>query len=190
MLLLWTWLPVLALLASCGGAQECRPPPGAPRAKNVALGRPAVQSSTFARRISGRASKAVDGNCSGFWRRGSCTQSRLQKEPWWAVDLGAQYSVSTVVVKNRQDCCSKRLQGAQVYVGDAVADRKDPSRLCGTILNTTPGSITTIYCNGLKGHLVIVSISGRPESLSLCEVEVYGNKQEPTPCCKPGGAPQ
>ena len=25
--------------------------------------------------------------------------------PWWAVDLGANFNVSTVIVTNRDDCC-------------------------------------------------------------------------------------
>lgn len=45
---------------------------------------------------------------------------------------------------------------------------------CGTITDTTPGSISTISCNGMEGRYVTITIPDRVESLTLCEVEVYG----------------
>ena len=59
---------------------------------NVALQRPAVQSSTYRATV---ASLAVDGNVA----TASCTQL-LSTEPWWSVDLGTQMDVGRVCVVN------------------------------------------------------------------------------------------
>ncbi|XP_033011947.1 fucolectin-like [Lacerta agilis] len=178
MFLTWTWLLAPALLAAHGEAQSCKPEfQGA--ALNLAKGRPACQSSIFPHEIIAAASKAVDGNCGGDWYKpGTCTHTLLDTEPWWYVDLGEQYAISVVVVKNRGDCCGERLQGAQIRVGDSVADHGKSNPLCGTITNTSLGSVSTLNCNWLKGRYVSVNIPGRAEYLTLCEVEVYGTKVE------------
>ncbi|XP_069709319.1 uncharacterized protein [Phaenicophaeus curvirostris] len=147
--------------------QSCVPPPGA---QNVALRRPATQSSTSAR--SGGALSAVDGNRDGNWRSGSCSQTETEREPWWTVDLGRPRAVAAVVVRNRLDCCWHRLKGARVHVGDSLAGHGTTNPICGTITDTSPGSTSTICCRGLRGRYVTISVPGREEKLSLCEVEV------------------
>ncbi|XP_061463149.1 fucolectin-like [Rhineura floridana] len=173
-----TWLLALALLAGRGEAQSCRPELQG-IAHNLAKGRPACQSSIYPHVIIGAASKAVDGNCGGDWfKDGTCTHTQQDTEPWWYVDLGDQYAISAVIVKNRGDGSGKRLEGAQIRVGDSVADHGKSNPLCGTITNTSLGSITTLYCNWLKGSYVSINIPGRAEYLHVCEVEVYGTKME------------
>nr|XP_034980357.1 uncharacterized protein LOC118089697 [Zootoca vivipara] len=178
MLLSWTGLLALVLLSGHAEAQSCKPELQG-IALNLAKGRPTCQSSILPLEIIGTASKAVDGNCNGDWyKSGTCTHTQLDKEPWWHVDLGEQFAISAVVVKNRGDCCGERLQGAEIRVGDSVADRGKSNHLCGTITDTSLGSISTLYCNWLKGRYVSVHIPGRAEYLTLCEVEVYGTKAE------------
>jgi len=58
---------------------------------NVALGKPAVQSSTWQ---TTEAWRAVDGNIN----TPACTLA--SPEPWWSVDLGAAMDVARVEVKN------------------------------------------------------------------------------------------
>ncbi|XP_061468224.1 fucolectin-like [Rhineura floridana] len=150
-------------------------------AHNLAKDRPGFQSSLYPHPIVGAASKAVDGNCGGDWfKDGSCTHTGFEMEPWWYVDLGDQYAISAVVVKNRGDCCGERLQGAQIRVGDSVADHGKSSPLSGTITDTRLGSVSTLYCNWLKGRYVSIRIPGWAEFLHVCEVEVYGTKPEDT----------
>ena len=91
--------------------------------------------------------------------------SRYNKNNKWSVTLagghfGAKYPVSKVVIYNRQDCCSDRLKGAKVWVGD---------QLCGEIM--APSSFNVIDCEGKLGG--IVSVSQDTQFLTLCEVEVY-----------------
>lgn len=76
-----------------------------PPARNLALRRPALQSSVAW--AAGYATDGQHGSCSSMWR---------QHEPWWAVDLGGQHAVTAVLVKSKQS-----LQGAQVLVGNVPA---------------------------------------------------------------------
>ncbi|XP_064911339.1 uncharacterized protein LOC135578892 isoform X2 [Columba livia] len=147
--------------------QSCVPPPGA---QNLALRRPAAQSSTAGG--TGDAINAVDGNRDGNWHRGSCSQTEREPEPWWTVDLGWRRAVAAVLVRNRLDCCWHRLKGARVHVGDSLAGHGTNNPVCGIITDTGPGSTSTVCCHGLRGRYVTVAIPGREERLSLCEVEV------------------
>ncbi|WP_163787534.1 galactose-binding domain-containing protein [Myxococcus vastator] len=83
---------------------------------NLALGKPAQQSS-FYLGGGGEPSLAVDGNTDGDFWDGSFTHTVLQSQqtqPWWQVDLQASHLISNVVLYNRTDCCSDRLQNFRV----------------------------------------------------------------------------
>ncbi|XP_026578808.1 fucolectin-4-like [Pseudonaja textilis] len=95
--------------------------------------------------------------------------------PWWLVDLGEPRKISVVLVKTRYDCCAKRMYEAEVHLGNSLKDHGRANPLCGIILNTRLGSITTIYCNGQEGRYVSVHLPG-VNTLALCEVEVYGTQ--------------
>ncbi|XP_048338602.1 fucolectin-like [Sphaerodactylus townsendi] len=121
MLLTWTWVLAFGMMARQGEAQSCTQAYGGP---NLARGRPTEQSSTYTHTdgISGRSSNAVDGNCDGRWIAKSITHTNGELNPWWSVDLGREYAISLVVVKNRQDCCGERIQGATIHLGDHMGD--------------------------------------------------------------------
>nr|XP_025044466.1 uncharacterized protein LOC106732561 isoform X2 [Pelodiscus sinensis] len=145
-----------------------------PRAFNLALGRPATQSSTLAN-TTGQAvaGRAVDGKHDGKLEQGSCSQTQRDMEPWWNVDLVSRYSVSMVIVKHLEDeCCGERLKGAEIHVGDSLVNHGKNNPLCGTITETKPGALSTICCNGLAGRYITIVIPGRAGNLTLCEVEV------------------
>ncbi|KAH0617341.1 hypothetical protein JD844_015393, partial [Phrynosoma platyrhinos] len=148
MSILWTGMLALALLSRHGVAQSCKTNLKG-LGRNLAKGRPAFQSSISSILNCCVASKAVDGNCKGEYLRKSCTHTGKDLEPWWYVDLGNQYAISFVVVKNREDCCG-----------------------CGTITDTRLGSISTISCNGLKGRYVSIISPNQFQHFSICEVEV------------------
>ena len=66
---------------------------------NVALHRPAFQSSVRAKR---GASLAVDGNSNpNAESGGSCSVTEMTPHSWWAVDLGVVVKVNKVTVKQR-----------------------------------------------------------------------------------------
>src|SRR5262249_55059722 len=52
----------------------------------------------------GDAGKAIDGNTSGAYGDGGQTHTREGvRNPWWEVDLGAEYPLQSIVVWNRTD---------------------------------------------------------------------------------------
>ena len=72
---------------------------------NLALGKKSFQSSTYR---FGNPSKAVDGSTNTVYgHTGSCTHTEKERDPWWQVDLGAEYSVHDVALTNRGDCCGE-----------------------------------------------------------------------------------
>lgn len=60
--------------------------------------------------------RAVDGNMDMDWSGMSCTETDGQ-DPWWRVDLGRDYYVSSVKIYNRVDCCGDRLRNFEIRVG-------------------------------------------------------------------------
>ena len=73
-------------------------------------GRPSMQSSTYYNDEGGHASsdKAVDGNTDPmYFGSFSCTHTRVEDEPWWAVDAEEIITVFSVTIVNRGDCCGK-----------------------------------------------------------------------------------
>ncbi|KAL7990238.1 hypothetical protein Chor_010592 [Crotalus horridus] len=175
MFFVWECLLAVTLLAGPAAAQSCRPPPGNRGAKNLALGKPAYQTSNFPYESIGSPDKAVDGDCNGTWSHASCSHTNLERNPGWYVDLGESHKIYAVVVRNREDCCGERLFEAEVHLGDSLEDHGRSNPRCGIILNTSPGSITTIYCNGQRGRYVSVHLP-REGYLTICEVEVYGTQ--------------
>ena len=66
---------------------------------NVALGQACAQS-TLAH--GGTADRAVDGLTNGDWMAGHSTHTlENQPDPWWEVDLGAEYPIDHIVIHNR-----------------------------------------------------------------------------------------
>ncbi|KAE8599806.1 hypothetical protein XENTR_v10017335 [Xenopus tropicalis] len=118
------------------------------------------------------AEKAIDGIKGTNMGKNPCTHTQEDYQPWWRLDLQKRYKVEAVVIVNRRDCCSERLQGAEIRVGDS-ADNNNP--VCGTVRDTTQATIT-LFCHGLDGRYVSVVIPGREEFLNICEVEVYGEE--------------
>jgi len=136
---------------------------------NIALNRPAAQSSDA---YGGTAGRAVDGNDSPQWADGSCTHTVNGPNPWWRVDLGSSQAVGRVVVTNRKDCCSDRLEGFTVYVGDSPEVLSNPT--CGGPQSVAGRGTITVSCGGLRGRYVGIALKGAQRTLTLCEVKVFG----------------
>lgn len=122
-------LPLLAALATLGsGCGDIAPPRDlstqvseqvlfAPR--NVALGKPATQSSTFQNSSGFAASNAVDGYLfSQMWPAWRLAHTNSEYQPWWKVDLLDNLFINQVVIYNRNDCCAERLTDFNVMVSE------------------------------------------------------------------------
>lgn len=158
----------LPTLAACGA----NPSPGelatAPTGKvvsaltapNLALGKPATQSSTA---YGADASRAVDGNTDGNFFNNSVTHTA--DSGWWQVDLGSAQRVGNVVLWNRTDCCSERLQNFALLVSPNGTDWTsfpNPG---------TAGPQVSFAVNGLFRYVKVQANSGT-YPLSLAEVQV------------------
>ncbi|XP_051526509.1 uncharacterized protein LOC127424972 [Myxocyprinus asiaticus] len=129
---------------------------------NLALGAIAVQSSQY--NDLGSPLKDIDGNKATDYSFGSCTHT----ETWWKVDLGDVYSVSKVVITNRGDCCSERIEGAQMHIGSCfrnngnknLASRRNTVQSSmynynmGCAQNTVDGNIDPDFMEGSCPHTV------------------------------------
>jgi hypothetical protein len=151
--------------------------PSAQTAANVALGKPASQSSTFTADYP--ASRAVDGNTDGNdWNR-SINHTNSEVNPWWQVDLGSTTAINTITLWNRTDCCSDRLTNFFVFVanydmtgkgfGDLVVD----NTVWRYSLGTTAPTTLNIPVN-TTGRYVRVQLAGA-NYLHLAEVQVFGS---------------
>jgi putative heme-binding domain-containing protein len=89
--------------------------------RNVARGGKATQKNTA---FGGAAGRAIDGNKSGQYGHGGQTHSEENTtDPWWEVDLGAEFPIDSVVIYNRSDGdLGKRLTGFTLKVLD---DKRD-----------------------------------------------------------------
>lgn len=82
--------------------------------KNVARQGKATQKNTS---HGGHASKAIDGNKSGKYGDGGQTHSEEGTDnPWWEVDLVAEFPISAIVIYNRSDGLGSRLNGYTLKV--------------------------------------------------------------------------
>jgi len=70
---------------------------------NVALRRPAWQSSD--NHVSRKAHRSNDGDTGTHYFIHTCSATKYQLHPWWAVDLGSPLYVDGVNFTNRGDCC-------------------------------------------------------------------------------------
>ncbi|XP_059827275.1 uncharacterized protein LOC132394945 [Hypanus sabinus] len=136
---------------------------------NVAIKGTAVQSSV---EYNGIASRAIDGNRNAA--DGSCTQTTPSTDPWWRLDLKQTYAVSMVKIINRLDCCSDRIKGARILIGDSLENNGNSNHLCATVLTVKQGY--HYICEGCIGRYVNIMVPGPNRVLSLCEVEVFGTR--------------
>ncbi|XP_051577215.1 fucolectin-6-like [Myxocyprinus asiaticus] len=146
------------------------------KAKNLALYGKATQSDLAENPWApfGGASNAIDGNRDSDYNHGSCTATKLQNDPWWRVDLLDKYVVTSITVTNRKDCCSERLDGAEIRIGNSLENNGNSNPLAGRISSIPGGRSQTFKWNeGIPGRYVNVFIHGN-RLLTLCEVEVYG----------------
>ncbi|XP_041422614.1 uncharacterized protein LOC121394768 [Xenopus laevis] len=113
------------------------------------------------------AERAIDGNKDTNNYSQPCTQTKKDSTPWWQLDLMRTYRIGAILIVSRGDL----LLGAEIRVGDSIY-RNNPK--CATITEIFQDA-TTVYCYGMEGRYVSVILPKRSESLSLCEVQVYGS---------------
>uniref|UniRef100_A0A8C1JNS7 Fucolectin tachylectin-4 pentraxin-1 domain-containing protein n=1 Tax=Cyprinus carpio TaxID=7962 RepID=A0A8C1JNS7_CYPCA len=104
--------------------------------------------------------------------RSTCTHTAVQSDPWWKLDLMKTYSVNRVTITNRPDCCSDRINGAEIRIGNNSLDVSS-NPVCAAVPSIPAGATYSYSCRGMEGRYVIVNIPGASKILTLCEVGVY-----------------
>jgi len=135
------------------------------RIKNLALQGTASQFSTNSGAV---ASRAIDGNTDGLYSNNSVTKTSSSFRPWWEVELAENSIIDKIVLFNRTDCCTARLDNYVVYLlnekrqvvfKQTYTDVPDPSKV--------------IDIGGLEGRTVRIRLLDT-NVLSLAEVRVRG----------------
>lgn len=146
---------------------------------NLALGKPATQSSTYGSSVAGL---AVDGNTNGNHGAGSVSHTlNSASQDWWQVDLGQLNRIDTVQLWNRTDCCTERLNNFQVLIsatdmsGRSLASLlADPAVQKRSVGSSNFSNVMGVPVNG-NGRYVRVQLSGQ-NYLHLAEVQVWGQE--------------
>ncbi|XP_035287706.1 fucolectin-7-like [Anguilla anguilla] len=149
---------------------------------NVALSGRATQSDLLKGEWAAfsHASNAIDGNQDSFFYHGSCSHTEGDN-PWWRVDLLQVYTITSVTITNRGDCCGERISGARILIGKHLKNNgiNNPQSV-SVIGSMAAGETKTFRCpQPMIGRYVTVYLPKR-EYLHLCEVEM--NVLFPAPC--------
>nr|XP_014349316.1 PREDICTED: uncharacterized protein LOC102349116 [Latimeria chalumnae] len=140
---------------------------------NMALMGTATQSSLYG--SIGVAQLAIDGNNDSNYRARSCTRTKYEKDPWWRLDLKDSRAVIKVVLTTRSDCCTSRMKGVQIRVGDSLENEGRNNFQCTPEKSVDSPEVTMRFCcNGVAGRYVTVFTLNRKNFLSICELEVFG----------------
>ncbi|XP_057307268.1 pentraxin fusion protein-like isoform X2 [Hydractinia symbiolongicarpus] len=143
---------------------------------NLAKNATATASSQFLKVYP--AGRAIDGITTNNLLEKSCMHTAKDKKPWLRIDLGTLRLVEKVVIHNRADCCSERLNNLLITVGESA--NGTGNHICGGRDNMEDVKKTTISCcRTLIGRYVHLTIPG-PQFLHVCEVEVLGKSSEIT----------
>ncbi|KAM9450170.1 fucolectin-like [Clarias gariepinus] len=139
-------------------------------AVDVALKGKATQSSLYQNYP---ANLAIDGNRASILSSGSCAHTNAEYNPWWMVDLLAVHNISTVIITNRADCCTQRLTGGEIHIGNSLVNNGNNNPRCVVISTIAPGGSANYTCN-MRGRYVSVILPNTFQYLTICELEVYG----------------
>ncbi|VVM24608.1 hypothetical protein BSPWISOXPB_5002 [uncultured Gammaproteobacteria bacterium] len=140
---------------------------------NLALGKPATQSSTFLyHSINPVAGYAVNGNTDGYFLNKSTTHTNYEQGAWWQVDLGSKKDIKQIIIYNRTDCCAARLSNYQVSISNK-ADFSTHTYQQDFHVAPNPKKIIQLDASGKQGRYVRIQLLDS-DYLSLAEVQVMG----------------
>ena len=151
------WAPAANLARSCG--------------KNRNEACPTAQSSID---NGGLSERAVDGKFDSIFNGKSCTHTRDELNPWWRLNFTRNVKVTGIRITGRTDCCSDRLQGFNVYVGNS--DKPTDNAVCATNqnANSAKNSTVEVKCQTPVSGLYLYVYLPKKVTLTLCEMEVFG----------------
>lgn len=147
--------------------------PASARLPDVAIGKPATQSSAgFA-----PANLAVDGNTDGDFFDGSVSHTGYDENAWWQVDLQQSYDIEEIDIWNRSDGSSSRLTDYYVLVSSDPLPTSLPDALTTAGIWTSHQSLQAFFPTSIDvkatGRYVRVQLAGT-NYLHMAEVQVFG----------------
>lgn len=142
--------------------------------ENAATNGRATQSTQWDR--FGDAGNAIDKDRNGVYLKTSCSHTAAETNPWWRVDLLQSYNITSVAITNREDCCSDRINGAEIHIGNSLENNGNDNPVCAVIPYIPAGQTRTYQCHGMEGRYVSIMLPGKGKYLTLCEVEVNGKE--------------
>jgi len=131
---------------------------------NLATGKTATQSSTYNAAVDGP-EQALDGNDNTFTH----TRCWTGINQWWRVDLEAEYTIASLKMVNRLNCCGGRLHDFTIdFLGD------DGTTIVHSIFNAGQlGNWKKFSVGFINARYVQVTL-GDKDCLQLGEIEVWG----------------
>ena len=174
--------------------------PGTSGGQNVALNKPAKQSTDYVDNPddpSGKANLAVNGAIDpqtgamlGNWYANQVTHTKLEKSPWWQVDLGRSYDIQSITIWNRTDCCGERLSDYYVIFSqepfnetaslDQILTQSGAGGKYKVIYTSGPNGVTEGFTVWYPARYVRIQLKGE-NILSLGEVQVFSGTGGTTP---------
>ncbi|MCB9220104.1 MAG: discoidin domain-containing protein [Ignavibacteriales bacterium] len=149
---------------------------------NIAQFKPTQQSSVFEAAHSNR---AVDGNTDGNWENRSVSHTNGESNPWWQVDLLQSYDISEIIIYNRTDCCSERLDNFTVRVSESPFNGNSGGEVVVDggkwldVNNAAPFGLKSIPIKSIpvkkRGRYIRIHLNNQGY-LSLAEIVVRGTK--------------
>lgn len=135
---------------------------------NLALGMPAVQSSTYAGTgVDQGAHHAVDGKTRGRDPH-DLIHTNYEKNPWWRVDLGKNRSIERIKIFNRTN------PGVQSNLDLELLVSKDGQSWNSVYThNRTIFEVLDVSVGG-SGRYVMARLNSERDALQLYEIEVWG----------------
>lgn len=116
-----------------------------------------------------------DGDTDGDWNHGSVFHTRADKKAFWEVDLGKPFLIENIVIHNRTDCCSERLNNFNIWVTNVPKDEIYSQIVpFGQETGLINGSQKN-YSGTKVGRYVRVELNGT-NHLNLAEVQVFGTE--------------
>ncbi|XP_033125204.1 fucolectin-1-like isoform X2 [Anneissia japonica] len=127
--------------------------------------KPVTQSTLYS---GGIPEKAVDGNYATRWIDGSCIHTVLDTPSWWMLDLEQHFRIDFIRIFQRS---VNRRNGLVVKVSD-TSDFTEDCDQCGSTIYEADGPIVERNCPLTKTWQFVKITS--PQTLNVCEVEVFG----------------
>ncbi|MBX9606264.1 MAG: hypothetical protein K2Y51_08565 [Gammaproteobacteria bacterium] len=171
---------------------------GAPAmADNVALLGTATQSSDLVGfGINGNAAFAIDGNRNGNFFQGSVTiTNNTDPSPsddglfdWWQLQLDQVYSITSLNLFGRTDCCQDRIDPfrLELFNGDTLVSTQDITTFVADFVTLAPPvtrGMAFTFDNVLADRVKITLLSRN--YLEIAEVEINGTNPVPVPPALP-----